>query len=195
MADLATSADVEAFLGRSLTASESTRVDALLADASAAVRNYTGQQFDMDETTERLKVRNGRIRLSQRPVTDVASVVDMNGNDITFTWYVGSVIDLADAPPDSWSFEPYKNGLTVVDVTYTHGYAAVPDDIVAVVRSIVAKALSVAPEYAGITQQTVGDVSVSYGSFAAAGGVGMLNDHRVILDRYRVEGGSYRFGD
>lgn len=43
---LATQADVEARLGRALTADEATRIPSLLDDASALVIGWTGQDFE-----------------------------------------------------------------------------------------------------------------------------------------------------
>ena len=193
MADLATVADLEARLGRSLDATETIRAEALLASASARVRAYTGQDFEQAETTDRLRVRNGRIRLPQRPVSDVAAVADVDGNAVEHTWHAGEFVDVA-ALGTIYRFdvEPFANGVTWLDVTYTHGYATVPEDVVEVVCSIVLRAFGSDPSASGITQESVEGYSYSIGAAGAAGAVGMLNDEKATLDVYRRKGGTIR---
>lgn len=194
MADLATVADLEARLGRSLDASETVRAEALLAGASARVRSYTGQQFEQSTTTDRVRVRSGRLRLPQRPVTAVTALADMNGKDITFTWHAGNDILLGSSGypvrhpiEDAW----YRHH-DWVDVTYTHGYAEVPDDVVEVVCQVVLRAFGSDPSASALTQESVEGYSYSMGAAGAAGAVGMLNDEKAALDVYRRKGGTIR---
>jgi hypothetical protein len=49
VANLASAADLVARLGRDFTPDEQVRVDALLADASAMIRAYTGRDFTLTE--------------------------------------------------------------------------------------------------------------------------------------------------
>lgn len=189
MAALATTDDLADRLGRSFSPAEEARAALLLDDASAAVRSYTGQHFTQETTTDRLRVRNGRVRLSQLPVTDVDSVSDIDGNDVTFTWNGGERLDVNAGVPDDWAWEPRVSGLAYVDVAYTHGYDAIPDDIVAVVCQIAGRAFGRPADDAGMTSETIAGYSYSVGAAAAAGGVGMLADERAVLDRYRRIGG------
>lgn len=181
MANLATVADLQDRLGRALDATETTRAGALLEGASARVRTYTGQQFEQSTTTNRLRVRNGSIRLSQRPVTAVTTVKDTDGNVLTHTWHAGDRLDVADQLTGVW-----------LDVTYTHGYATIPDDIVEVVCQMVLRTFGLPSESAGITQQAAGSFSYSVSAAAAAGAVGMLADERAALAPYRRVGGTIR---
>lgn len=190
MADLATHADLSARLGRSLSADEQARATVLLGDASAAVRAYTGQEFDQSVTTDRLRVRSGHVRLPQRPITAVASVDDVNGNEVSFTWDQGDRVEITTSVLNDWEIVPRTSPLTYVDVTYTHGYSSVPADIVAVVCQVAGRAFGRNPEQSGVTQVAVGDASQTFGSVSASGGVGMLPDERAVLDRYRRVGGS-----
>lgn len=82
---LADSSDVEKILQRSLTAEESDSCDDLLEAASAMFRDAANQDFTPGSSTVRLKVNGERVRLDQRPCTAVQSVVDDNGNDVSFT--------------------------------------------------------------------------------------------------------------
>ena len=66
---------------------ESERALALLADASAAVISYTGQQFVRATTTAQVRVPSDRkVRLGQLPVHDVDAVTDLNNNQLLFTF-------------------------------------------------------------------------------------------------------------
>lgn len=194
MADLATVADLEARLGRSLDATETARVEALLAGASARVRSYTGQQFELTTTTDRVRARSGRLRLPQRPVVAVSALADMNGNDIMFTWHAGNDILMGTSGypvrhpiEDAW----YRHH-DWVDVTYTHGYTDIPADVVEVVCQIALRAFGTPSETAGIVQESIGSYSYSVGPVAAAGATGLLNEERAALDPYRRIGGTIR---
>jgi hypothetical protein len=185
---LASPDDLLARLGREFSDSEGARVSALLDDVSATVRAYTGQQFTLDTTTERVRVRNGSITLPQRPVVSVDAVADTSGNDIEFTYVMGDRMQVSGQVPDAWSYVPYRDGLQAVDVTYAHGYETVPADIVAVVCQIAARALGRAADEAGMTQESIEGYSYSIGAAAAAGPMGMLSDECMVLDRYRRPG-------
>lgn len=191
MASLATIAQVEARLARDLTGADETRMQALLDDASAAVRGYTGQEFTSSSTTLRLKARTGVLRLPQRPVTAVASVEDTDGNALSYEWMGDDRIYLWSLSPlNAWEINISRTRLLYVDITYTHGYAAVPDDIVAVVCQMASRAYGISPTDSGRQSESIQGYSYSVGGAAASGGVGMLNDERAVLDRYRRPGSS-----
>lgn len=188
---LATLADINARRATALTSAEEVRVEAILRDASAAVRGYTGQHLTEATETLRIKARTGVVRLPQRPVTAVSVVEDPDDNAISFEWwgddrvYVGGL-----TPLNQWELNMRRAPVVYLDITYTHGYATIPDDIVAVVCQIAARAAGVNPEDSGKTSETITNYSYSTGGAAAAGGVGMLSDERSVLDRYRRPGGT-----
>jgi hypothetical protein len=187
---LATVLDLELRVGRELDDDERARAEVLLDDASAAVRGYTGQQFTRSDSLVRLTPKDGRVRLSQRPVVVVASVNDVDGNALPFT-LVGDRVTLS-STITSWE----RNGVYVgpVDVTYTHGYEEIPGDVVAVVCQIAGRAFGTKSEDAGFTGETVQGYSYTVGGAAAAGPLGMLEDEKRVLDRYRRRGGAIRMG-
>lgn len=190
MAALATVTDLETRLGRTLTLTEADQAEALLDDASAAVRAYIGQSVNSASQTTRLRVRNGAIRLPRRPVTAVAGVEDVDGNTLDFTWDAGQVVTLGRSFTDGWSVEPTRSAYTWVDVTYTAGWASVPADLVAVVCQIAGRALGRPADSTGMTSESIAGYSYSVGGAAAAGPLGLLSDEKAVLDRYRVPGGS-----
>jgi hypothetical protein len=181
---LASVADLEGRLGRTFTVEESARATLLLADASAAVRAYTGQQFTAaTNQTVRLKSRAGTVRLPQRPITAVDTIENVDGDALEFTWDAGNTVSISGYPLNAW-----------VDVTYDYGYAEIPADIVAVVCQMAGRAMGTPADEAGYASESIGTYSYSVGAAAAAGGVGMLADERAVLDRYRIVGGMARIG-
>jgi len=189
MTALATSTDVEARLGRTLTAAETARIDGLLADVSAAVRGAAGQTFTAATTTVTLHSRTGEIRLPERPVTAVTAVTDLDNNSISYQWDGLDRISVS-IPGVFYTFETdgYPKPLTV-KITYTHG-GTVPDDIVAVVCQITARVLGQDPTTSGIQQEAIGGYFYTIGTAAAAGGVGMLPPEQQVCARYRRVGGT-----
>lgn len=183
--------DLEARLGRELSAEETAKAEQLLVDASASVRGYTGQQFTLVTNDEvRLRPRNGYVRLPQRPVNAVDSVEDIDDNEVLYVWEGLDRVRVSPNVPDTFAWEPWGTGIPAVDVVYDHGYAEIPDDIVAVVCSVVLRAMGTDPLSTGVQQESIAGYSYSVGSAAAAGGLGLLPGERETLDRYRSVGGT-----
>lgn len=157
------------------------RIGALVEDASNAVRARAGISFTQATTTDTLFVDDGRIRLPERPVSAVTLVTDTDGHSVPFYWKGTDRVLVAEH-------------LEQVVVTYTHGYATIPPEIVAVVCQIAARAYGVPSERSGITQETTGPFSYTMGGAAAAGGLGMLPAEQEVVDRYRRVGGTIHLG-
>lgn len=170
---LATISDVEARLGRSLTVSEIPKANAYLEDASALFVQRAVQKFEVSESTVRLFPKDGIVRLVQRPVIEVSEVKDIDGHPIDFTF---------DGHQSLYDLGAY----TPVTVTYEHGSAEIPADVVAVVAGMVARTLSIAPDAAaGVTQQSVGPFSQSYASWAVGAQVMLSPAEAKVADYYR----------
>lgn len=199
MASLASVSDLLTRLGRDMDDTEQARAQALLDDASAAVRGYTGQEITRTVETVRVTPpRRGPVRLPQRPVNDVTAVASVLGVAQQFLWdginlYVGDfvagvVINLAEAYYDGGRYYGHRRRQPI-DVTVDHGFASIPGDIVAVVCQMAGRALGRSVEDSGVQQEALGGYSYTTGVAAAAGGLGMLNDERRVLDRYRMQAG------
>jgi len=170
---LATIADVEARLGRSLTAGETSQATAWLGDASAMFVQRAVQKFEVSESTVRLFPRDGIVRLVQRPVIEIVSVTDIDGVEIDYT-YDGhqSIYELGTYSP--------------VIVNYEHGSATIPDDVVAVVAGMVVRTLLVPNDAAaGIQQQSVGPFSQSFAAWAVGRQVLMSPSDIEVANYYR----------
>lgn len=167
------------------TISDEARATTLLADASGAVRRYTGQTFTEETTTDRLKVHKNKVRLPQRPVTAVTSVKDINGTTIVYT-RVREVLHLDTVVPDTWAWEPRRTALGYVDVNYTHGHpdGELPDDLIGFVCQIVGRAYGTPATESGTSQESLGAYAYSTGAAAASGVFGLLTDEKAWLDAF-----------
>lgn len=170
---LATIADVEARLGRPLTAAELPKAQAWLEDASALFVQRAVQQFEPGESRVRLFPRDGVVRLVQRPVIEITSVKDLDGVEIDYTFDgFQSIYDLGSYTP--------------VIVEYDHGSENIPADVVACVAGMVVRTLQIAPDAAsGVTQQSVGPFSQSYAAWAVGGQVMMSPAEEKVANAYR----------
>lgn len=160
---LATIEDLEA-LGVTVEDDERTAVERYLAVASAAVREAAGCAISRTTDTVALAgQREARLALPGPPVTAVEAV------------------EIDDAPVAGWRLSRPRASLyraagwggedTEVTVTYTHGLAPVPVDLVDLVCRIAASAL-VAHRSSGdggglaagdVRSERIGDYSVTYG--------------------------------
>lgn len=190
MAALATANDLQARLTRTLTDADAARVAALLDDASAAVRKYVRQRIDQVETTDRLKVRNANhemfVTLPERPVVDISSVADINGNTVEYEWDGATRLRLTWRTGETFASDLYSE-LRYVDVTYTHGYGDDNDphgkleEVAGIVANIAARAFGTPAEETGKTAESIAGYSYQIGGAAAAGAFGLLASEKDAL--------------
>lgn len=169
---LATQADVEARLGRSLNTIETARITALLADGSAFIRRYCRKDFEnhvSDVVT--LKASDGVIVLPYRPVQAVHSVTALSGApgipNINVTWYVFDDIDQITIP------EPSESGIINLpevwyelgwfshsfSVNYDHGFTTVPQEVIAVLCTAIIALLTSPTQAGGVIGESIGPYS------------------------------------
>lgn len=189
MDPLASPLDVQERLGRDFTAEESLRVEALIRDASSKVRQVSSQFFTLETTTVTLALSpNGEVRLGQRPVVDVVSVEDKDGNTLTYR-QVNDRLIVNPLPLNIWELHwPVGHCVTGVTVEYEHG-GTVPDDIIAVVCNMVGRALGSDLSASGVFQTSIDgyseSTSVTLGTHLAQGSISMLASEREICEAYR----------
>ncbi len=170
---LATIADIQARLGRTLTSAENAQATAWLDDASAMFVQRAVQKFEVSESVVRLFPRDGVVRLVQRPVIEINDVTDIDGVTIDFTF------DGHQSIYELGSYSP-------VIVDYDHGSETIPDDVVAVVAGMVVRTLLVPDDAAaGIQQQSVGPFSQSFASWAVGRQVLMSPSDIEVANYYR----------
>lgn len=157
-----------------------------LDTASAIIRAEARQHFTRRSTTVTLypesvtswgSVAHVRtwVVLPQRPVIEVASVVDDEGAPVAYK-LVRDTLTL-------------ERVCEAVSVTYTHGYAEVPGDVKAVALSAASRVLN---NPADIRQEAVGSLSVTYA--AETIGASLAPADKDLLARYRRRASTVRLG-
>lgn len=194
MDPLASLTDLSDRLGRPLTAAEEARGQALLADSSALVRGFTGQDFARtDDETVVLRAQQGEIRLPQRPVVDVTAVVAVGAGgapDLPVTGWQWDGIDIVrtagDSPsinlPEVWYDEEVEAYPGTYRVTYSHGDAAVPPDVIAVVARMALRTMTAPSMAGGLTGETIGPYSYRTDGSGVGTAVVMTDDDRKMLE-------------
>lgn len=198
MAAFCTIDDLEAFL-QVVIPDGNASATAAIAAASAAIQNYCRQRIEQvaaDVLTLTVEAHRSVIVLPEQPVTAVASVVE-DGTTLTVgTDYRWTAAGLLVRQSRAWN-----SGWQEVVVTYTHGYATIPDDLKAVCIRAAARAYqaglraSAAGGIAGIQSEQLPDYSVSFSPETAGGQASslgasaaplLLPSEREMLARYRV---------
>jgi hypothetical protein len=178
VAALASLVDLSDRIG-TLTAAQTARAPALLDDASALVRRYTRQDFEL-VTNDAIVLRpvGGVLRLPQRPVVAVDSVamIKIDGtpgppfsgwswdglDKITITGHgIAGLVD----PFWPWAIELAGRTYQVI---YDHGEALIPDDVIAVVANMVNRVLTAPSLTEGLQAERLGEYSYQAQQGAAA---------------------------
>ena len=202
MANFATVADVENFLQVEVPAEKVDSVERALTEATAAIRNYCRQHLSrVVGDTVKLDAPNGpKLFLPELPVVEVTAVVlgDETLMDEDDYWLSqGGILHRLDGR--RWDLTG-----NYVEVTYTHGYDPIPDDIVAVATRAASRVYQAglraedSGAILGIASKSLGDFSVSFTPETAGGGVGegvmgasaarmLLLSEKDILNRYRLK--------
>lgn len=198
MADLATTADLEARLGRVLTVDEAARAPALLADASALVRETTGQELTA-VTGDAITLRPVGVilRLPQRPVTAVTSVSAIGPDGAVigalsgWQWDGRDKIDLSCvSPAGSWPLSFSGPLPDTYRVIYDHGYATSRPIVVKVVCDMVLRTLLSPSMTPGMVAERIGSYNyqLQQGVGATGASVVMTDDDNKALRRYGPRG-------
>lgn len=172
--------ELAAFMGKTFTPSEADQAAALIDVVEAAIESETGMSFTA-VTDEVIRIQadgHGIIELKRKPITAVSSVLDMDGVAVDYVEF--------DGLSTLYNLFPSQ----VVDVTYSHGLATVPRDI----RGVALGASSrVMYNPAGLRQETVGAISVTYpGIGGEAGTINFSSLERKILAKYGDDAASMR---
>lgn len=126
MAQFATAAELAARLGVTLTKDEEARANVLLTQASGLIQDVTGQTIEKvtDDELIRIGQEDNRMRLPQRPVISVSSVTLAGEVQEADTYH------LEGDELVSYCGWGYPDETLVV--TYTHGFAEVPETVKAI---------------------------------------------------------------
>jgi hypothetical protein len=155
-----------------------------LEDASALFRSLASQTISLveNDAVELEGNRSTRLWLPERPVLAVTSVsieTDFSTTSQGVTAYRITRRGLLKLRSGPW-----WGGLdSTIRVTYSHGYAEIPDDVVAVVCSMAARQLA---NPTGATSQTLGPRSIAYASVGGDGStIGLTAEEQRIVRKYR----------
>lgn len=145
---------------------------ASLLRASARIRGHVRQQITYGASTTILPWSNRR--LPERPVVSVESVTDEDGVTLTegTDWkLVGDRIDTSST-----------GRLTVA---YTHGFTALPDELVELVCTVAARMGGMPAELqAGVQSQGAGPFQQTYGWDSYKAASGLTEGEKQVLARY-----------
>lgn len=197
MADFATLSDVAAFLQIAITTpTQIAAVNRALTEASETVRNYCHQLIDLVEDDEITLDCVGGVRLflPELPVTEVSEVIEDGETLVIDDDYKLGQHGILHRVGQKW-----VKGIQIVTITYSHGYATIPDDIIAVTVRAASRAYQSGLRAAdadgvlGVQSKSLGDFSVAYGAEGGAEGVMgasaarmLLMSEQDILNRYRI---------
>lgn len=185
MPTFASTADLGAVLGEELVGARLTQAVLALELATTQIQVWTRQRIErvVDDTITLAGTSSWELELPERPVIS-ATVTGVDGVEIdegSYRLFEGILVR-----PGGWAGSaiysanwPTNTGYpSTVEVTYTHGYDPIPDDIRAVCIQLAARGLQ-APT-GGVRQESIGNYSVSYGD------VNDANDPLLsTLSRYR----------
>lgn len=176
------------------------RANQLIRDASAVVRSFTKQNFTVTTTTDKVRPIGYKIKLVKRPVrsvTQLAVVMETGQAPVPFIgwWWDGSdevwltrgddlVINLSEAIAALMRYQT-----PIVYVTYQYGYDVVPDDVVAVVCSMVARTITT-PNLGGVISENVGEYGYRLSDAASQGVIALTQAEKDILKQYRPKNSS-----
>lgn len=197
---LASLYDVQARYPVAISTSDQPRVQQMLVDASAVVRSFTRQQFTWSQSTDRVRPIGHKLILPQKPVVsvDAVAIVDVlqAGNLLpiplsAWVWdggqeiWLGQMDVVVNLPEDV--LDLYRHNTPLLQVTYTHGYAVVPDDVRAVVCNMVIRTLDL-PGVGGAQSQMVGPYSYRLSNTGMDGILALSDSEQKMLTRYRRKG-------
>lgn len=186
LAPLASLVDLSA---RGVDISDEELAETMLAAASAAVREAAGSAISETTSTVTVEAPDGlSLVLPSGPVTAVTSV-SVDGRAVTDYATVGGVL---------WRSGGWGGGCggvpTLVEVSYTHGLAEVPDDIVNLVCMFATAGMHEASQgsRAGLAYEAIDDYRVGYLQGAEASASALDIPERTARDlRARFGGGAY----
>lgn len=164
--------ELEAFMGKDFSEEEAIQAQAVIDAVEIFIETETGLLFThMPDHTIRVQADgHGIIELNARPVNDVGPIYKIDGSEF-MEWEFDGLAAV-------YNFFPNQ----VVDLTYDHGYE--PNQIPKAAR-VVALGMASRVMYnpAGLRQETVGAISVTYpGIGGEAGTINMSSLERRILE-------------
>lgn len=137
--------------------------------ALSRIQAYVGLRLIAQTSTVTATGEAGSIRLPERPVRSVTSVIDLRGRDVPHLVQNDTI------------FLDYPG---IVGITYESGFTTVPDSLIELVCSIASRIAAMPSAItAGTVTEAAGGESVSYGYDAWKGATSLVSEEKNSLDR------------
>lgn len=169
---LITTAELEAFMGRTFTDTEEAQAEVLIDLVSSVIESETGVSFSprADEDVRVQADGYGMIEFHSKPISSVTVYEPDTTTEIDYAVWDGLAC--------VYGLQPNQ----VVDIVYSHGYTVPPGDIKAVCYGVCSRII-INPS--GLRQETVGSISVTYpGIGGEAGTINFSSLEKRILKKY-----------
>jgi len=188
--------DIEHFLQIPIPAAKVDAANRAIGEATAAIQNYCHQVLEaVAGETIILDCAGGtRLFLPELPVTALTSVIEDGDLLVVDDDYKLGQHGILHRIDTTWTV-----GIQIIEITYSHGFAVIPDDIISIATRAASRAYQAglrAEEMSGIsgvTALSLGDYSVSFGGEGAGEGVLgasaaplLLKSEKLQLDKYRL---------
>lgn len=175
------------------------KFEQLLTSVSTLVRSYTGQTFDefvgSPGKTELFNIQynTAEVQLEETPVIQITGVFERtsqsedytelfrDGTNSKYEWYFDDLTETIIRTTEAGQYKDWPHGVGAVKVTYTAGYASIPDDLKLAVADLVTYYHK--EEYK--QQQNIGGTSREGAGPTQIGDSGFPDHIRRVLDLYR----------
>lgn len=189
--------DVSTFLGKTLLVTDVQALQAI-AEATAVIQNYCNQALLQVSTDVILLDGTGSTKLFL-PELPVATITSVEVDDVLL---LATDYSLAENGVLWRLYGPWPVGARNIEVTYTHGYATIPDELKGVCYRSAARLYQAQLKakkqdfISGLSSVSVGDWSEAYESDKAAVGESdkgvsaartLLLSEKDILNKYRYK--------
>lgn len=178
MAQFASLAELEAFLQTTYDGAAAVAADQALTMASASIQNETHQRIEAvanEVVTFAVRPRTYRLFLPELPVTGV-SAVTIDGVALLVTDYI--VDSQTGVMHRRYLVDWARTWESTVAVTYSHGYAVIPDDIK---QETLRRAADLMDNPSTMDSETIGNYA-----YRRATGSNGDDSTSSTVDRYRV---------
>jgi hypothetical protein len=154
VARFASTTDLGIYLGETLAGARLAQAGLMLDLASGRIQGWTRQRLELvtDDVVTLAGTYDWELKLPERPVVSVMSV-EVDGVALAVTaWRVADSRLIRKV--GGWT-----GPATAVEVTYTHGYATIPDDIRGVTLELASRMMS---SPSGVQQEGIGTYNVTF---------------------------------
>lgn len=192
---LVSAAELAIHLGTSFDATQTARAEQIITAVSGTVQRYCNRYQLVSVADDEITLRGSysyELHLPRGPVTAVSSVV-VDGTATTDYDLVKDHLirtSFEDQAPFNRPLVPHWGGPDIViEVTYTHGLAAVPDEVKAVVFDLASRAYS---NPSSVRSTSIDNYSVTFAGELSGSSLALTPDQKVALQHFHIGARSAR---